>query len=140
MIIAACGGDDDDTPTTRPTETPAVQPSPEGDDDESLIRHTVLSFVYFINENEFDNMCDLYAQSVLDDIPCSDIQQNITGVVELSQGERMRARTPGIDSVEVNGDAGAATYTLCLDSGSGENCQNYTIRLVREDDEWKISG
>ena len=140
-VLAACGDDDEsDTPTQRPTPTPAVEPSAQGDDDEAQIRYAVESFVYNNNANDFDAMCGLYAQSVLSAFSCEEIQSSLLGYVAASGGERVKARTPGIDEVSVDGDTGSALYTLCLDIGAGETCTEYTINLVREEGAWKISG
>ncbi|HUF54104.1 MAG TPA: nuclear transport factor 2 family protein [Dehalococcoidia bacterium] len=141
VLLAACGGDDDsDSPTQRPTPTPVIEPTAAGDDDESQVRYTVELFVYRINDNDFDGLCQLYAQSVLDVVPCETIKANLVGSIDVSGGQRATARTPGIHSVEVDGDTAEVDYTLCINIGAGEACTRYVVLLEREDGAWKIAG
>jgi ketosteroid isomerase-like protein len=138
--VAACGGDDDDTPTARPTPTPEVQPTAAGDDDESQIRFTLQSFAYYLNQNDFEGVCDQYAEVVLSAQSCADIEASLTGLVSSQGADRVSARLVEIREITVDGDTGTADYTMCLDVGAGEACEPYVVGLAKEGDRWKISG
>ena len=143
LLNSGDGDDGGGTPTKSgpATPTPPPEPSLQAEDDESQIRYTIEQFVYFIDQERFDDLCTTYTRSVLETVDCETIKQAITGGNEnAGGGGEITARVPEFSSVTVDGDTGVVTYLFCIDIGAGESCTPNTVAMVREDGVWKING
>ena len=131
-LAAACGNSAG--PDVTPSPSPVPEPTAVGDDDESQVRLTLELFAYYIDNERFDDVCDLYSEEVIAAVSCEAIKASFSGpsiTTDVSASLRF-------DAVSVDGDLGVATYLMCLDVGSGLSCGTITVEVVREAGDWKI--
>lgn len=133
FLAVACGDDDGNDVTASPSPVP--EPTAAGDDDESQVRLTLELFAYYIDNERFDDVCDLYLDEVIAAVGCENIKIAVGGV---SDGADVSASLRSIESVNVDGELGSATYFMCLDVGFGPSCDTITVEVGKEAGNWKI--
>lgn len=133
LAVAAACGDDDGGQDATPS--PAPEPTAQGDDAESQVRLMLERLAYYVDNERFDDVCGLYSEAFIAAVGCDNIKTAVGGVSDVGD---VAASLSSIDSIDVAGDQGEATYVMCLDVGSGPRCDRITVQVVVEAGEWKI--
>jgi hypothetical protein len=111
----------------------ALLPSACGQDDEGEVRDTLDAFAEATAGKDYQRLCnDLFARQLVEEV-----RRTVPCEVALRNSSLDEAQDPRLEvgSVRVEGDEASAQVRT---SAANQRPSQDTIRLVREDDEWRI--
>lgn len=109
-----------------------------GDSDEDQIRATLEKYTDFIDAEDWDSMCDLFAEAVRASGACDLVRQGIEALAFTAGTSDVKADLNSISILSLEGEKATVKYDQCVTLAEIENCAAETVEMLKENGVWKV--